>query len=85
VIIGTDYTDQIQLVDNEQRSIPGQDENFIGFSGLSPNYPGMWQLNVRIPKATGSGAQAVGLYLNSVPDNTPTATGYRLVFYVQPL
>ena len=82
VIIGTDYTDQIPLLGNEQRSIPGVDTNFIQFSGLSPNYPGMWQVNVRIPQATAGGAQPLGLFLNSFPDNTPSVTGYRVVFYV---
>jgi uncharacterized protein (TIGR03437 family) len=83
VFIGTDYTDQIPLQGSEQRSIPGVDVNFIEFSGLSPSYPGMWQVNVRIPQATAAGAAALGLLLNSVPDNLPATTGYRVVFYVQ--
>jgi uncharacterized protein (TIGR03437 family) len=85
VVIGTDYTDQIPLQGNEQRSIPGVDINFIEFSGLSPAYPGMWQVNVRIPQATGPGAQAVELLFNSFADNSPGDTGYRIVFYVAPL
>jgi uncharacterized protein (TIGR03437 family) len=83
VFIGTDYTDQIPLQGSEQRSIPGVDNNFISFSGLSPSFPGMWQVNVRIPQATAPGAQALGLLLNSFPDNLPSSTGYRIVFYVQ--
>ena len=83
VFIGTDYTDQIPLQGTEQRSIPGVDNNFISFSGLSPSYPGMWQVNVRIPQATAAGAAALGLLLNSVPDNLPATTEYRVVFYVQ--
>jgi uncharacterized protein (TIGR03437 family) len=83
VFIGTDYTDQIPLQGSEQRSIPGVDNNFISFSGLSPSFPGMWQVNVRIPMATAPGAQALGLLLNSFPDNLPASTGYRVVFYVQ--
>lgn len=85
VFIGTDYTDQIPLQGNEQRSIPGQDTNFIQFSGLSPSIPGMWQVNVRIPQATFSGAQALALVLNGVPDNLFSATNYRVVFYAAPL
>jgi uncharacterized protein (TIGR03437 family) len=92
VIIGTDYTDQIPLQGDEKRSIPGVDTNFIQFSGLSPAFPGMWQVNVRIPQATAAGAQAVGLLLNSFGDNDPSpappngnGTGYRIVFYVAPL
>ena len=85
VVIGTDYTDQIPLQGNEQRSIPGVDNNFIEFSGLSPAYPGVWQINVRIPQATAAGAQAVSLLLDSFADNSPGNTGYRIVFYVAPL
>ncbi|MCX6631587.1 MAG: hypothetical protein NTW28_28580, partial [Candidatus Solibacter sp.] len=82
VLIGTDYTDQIPLQGTEQRSIPGVDNNFISFSGLSPGFPGMWQVNVRIPQATAPGTAALLLFYNSVPDNVPAATGYRIVFYV---
>jgi uncharacterized protein (TIGR03437 family) len=90
VLIGSDYTDQIPLQGNEQRSIPGVDTNFISFSGLSPSFPGLWQINVRIPLATASGAQPVSLLLNSYPDNVSApvsqgGTGYRIVFYVAPL
>ena len=82
VFIGSDYTDQIPLQTGEQRSIPGVDNNFISFSGLSPSIPGMWQVNVRIPQATSTGAQALGLLFFSIPDNLPASTGYRIVFYV---
>jgi uncharacterized protein (TIGR03437 family) len=82
VFVGSDYTDQVVLLGDEQRSIPGVDANFISFSGLSPSIPGMWQVNVRIPKATAGGAQPLGLLFNSQSDNLPSATGYRIVFYV---
>jgi uncharacterized protein (TIGR03437 family) len=81
VFIGTDFTDQIVLQGTEQRNANG-DVNFIAFSGLSPSFPGMWQINVRIPLATAPGPAALGLLYNSFPDNTPAATGYRIVFYV---
>ena len=42
----------------------------------------MWQVNVRIPQATAGGAQPLGLLFNSQADNLPSATGYRIVFYV---
>jgi uncharacterized protein (TIGR03437 family) len=29
----------------------------VSFSGLSPQFPGVWQINVRIPKNTGPGSQ----------------------------
>ena len=83
VWIGSDYTDQVPLQGSEQRSIPGVDNNFIQFSGLSPAFPGMWQINVRVPQATALGAQPLSLYLDSFPDNLAAVTGYRIVFYVQ--
>jgi uncharacterized protein (TIGR03437 family) len=81
VFIGSDFTDQVVLQGTEQRNANG-DVNFIAFSGLSPSFPGMWQINVRIPMATAPGPAALGLLYNSFPDNTPAATGYRIVFYV---
>jgi uncharacterized protein (TIGR03437 family) len=82
VFIGSDYTDEVVLQGSEQRSIPGVDNNFVAFSGLSPGFPGMWQVNVRIPQATAAGAQPLGLLFNSFADNLPSASGYRIVFYV---
>ena len=82
VWLGSDYTDQIPLQGNEQRSIPGVDTNFIEFSGLSPSYPGMWQVNVRVPQATAAGANVVSFLYDSVPDNIAAVTGYKIVFYV---
>src|ERR1035437_2916769 len=82
VWIGSDYTDQVLLQGSEQRNLNG-DINFIQFSGLSPAYPGMWQINVRIPQATATGPQPLSLFLNSYPDNLVAVTGYRIVFYVQ--
>ena len=81
VLIGSDFTDQVPLQGTEQRNANG-DVNFIAFSGLSPNFPGMWQINVRVPMATAPGAQPLALLFNSFPDNTPAVTGYRIVFYV---
>ena len=88
VWIGSDFTDQVPLQGSEQRSIPGVDTNFISFSGLSPSYPGVWQINVRIPQATATGAQPLLLLVDNLyPDNdarpSPQGTGYRIVFYVQ--
>ena len=81
VWLGSDYTDQIPLQGNEQRNQNG-DVNFIQFSGLSPNYPGMWQINVRIPQATAAGANVVSLLYSNWPDNNASVTGYKIVFYV---
>jgi hypothetical protein len=81
VFLGTDYTDQIPLQGSELRSIPGVDNNFIQFSGLAA-YPGMWQVNVRIPQATAPGPNALSFLYNNFADNLPSSTGYRIVFYV---
>jgi uncharacterized protein (TIGR03437 family) len=35
----------------------GETGEHVEFSGLSPQFPGVWQINVRIPKNTGPGAQ----------------------------
>ena len=68
---------------NEQRSIPNVDTNFIQFSGLSPNYPGLWQINLRIPMATAPGGPAVvQIYLDSFASNDINQTGYRTVLYI---
>ena len=64
VFIGTDFTDQVPLQGTEQRNANG-DVNFIEFSGLSPNFPGMWQINVRIPMATAPGAQRLACSLTA--------------------
>ena len=48
----------------------------VSFPGLSPQFPGVWQINVRIPKNTGPGAQ-VPLFI--VMDNVTSQaapTGY---------
>ena len=46
------------------------------FSGLSPQFPGVWQINVRIPKNTGPGAQ-VPLFIVMNNYNQPGfQTGY---------
>jgi uncharacterized protein (TIGR03437 family) len=75
VVIGTDYTDQIPL-------LPGETRKPLEFSGLSPQYPGMWQVNVQIPMSTAPGQTALALQLNSVGSNDPQVVGYRMVFYV---
>jgi uncharacterized protein (TIGR03437 family) len=76
VVIGTDYTDQIQ-------NLPGEKRNPFEFNGLSPSYPGMWQVNVQIPMATAPGQTGIAVSLNSFGSQDPTVVGYRMVFYVQ--
>jgi uncharacterized protein (TIGR03437 family) len=48
----------------------------VQFSGLSPQFPGVWQINVRIPKSTGPGAQIpIFIVMNSATSQS-AATGY---------
>jgi uncharacterized protein (TIGR03437 family) len=48
----------------------------VQFSGLSPQFPGVWQINVRIPKSTGPGAQIpIFIVMNNVTSPS-AATGY---------
>jgi uncharacterized protein (TIGR03437 family) len=48
----------------------------VQFSGLSPQFPGVWQINVRIPKNTGPGAQIpIFIMMNNVASQS-VQTGY---------
>jgi uncharacterized protein (TIGR03437 family) len=48
----------------------------VQFSGLSPQFPGVWQINVRIPKNTGPGAQIpIFIVMNNVTSQS-VLTGY---------
>ena len=48
----------------------------VSFSGLSPQFPGVWQINVRIPKNTGPGAQIPLLIVMNNVYSQSVATGY---------
>jgi uncharacterized protein (TIGR03437 family) len=49
----------------------------VTFSGLSPQFPGVWQINVRIPKSTGPGAQVpLFIVMENVYSQTSPTTGY---------
>jgi uncharacterized protein (TIGR03437 family) len=48
----------------------------VSFSGLSPQFPGVWQINVRIPKNTGPGPQLpMFIVMNNYTSQT-APTGY---------
>ena len=49
----------------------------VQFSGLSPQFPGVWQINVRIPKNTGPGAQVPLLILMNNYASQSAAAGYQ--------
>ena len=49
----------------------------VQFSGLSPQFPGVWQINVRIPKNTGPGAQVpLFIVMNNYTSPTGPTAGY---------
>ena len=48
----------------------------VSFSGLSPQFPGVWQINVRIPKSTGPGAQLPLYIVMGNVTSQSVATGY---------
>jgi len=59
------------------------DKSFVKFSGLSPNFPGIWQINVQIPFGVAPGQQPLLIQTNSVASIDVSVTGYRTVIYVQ--
>lgn len=77
VLIG-DFVDTIALQPNDP-----QDRSFVKFSGLSPNFPGIWQINVQIPFGVAPGQQPLLIQVNSVSSINTAVTGYRTVIYVQ--
>jgi uncharacterized protein (TIGR03437 family) len=59
------------------------DKSFVKFSGLSPNFPGIWQINVQIPFGVAPGQQPLLIQVNSIASLDFSVTGYRTVIYVQ--
>ena len=57
--------------------------NPVQFSGLSPQFPGVWQINVRVPMITDVTAPLpLVISVNSIGSILPTS-GYRTVIYVK--
>jgi uncharacterized protein (TIGR03437 family) len=58
-------------------------EEWLQFSGLSPNYPGVWQINVYIPKVVPPGSQIpLAVVLNGVP-NWDGTSGFQTTIAVK--
>jgi uncharacterized protein (TIGR03437 family) len=76
ILIG-DFVDTITLQPNDP-----PDRSFVKFSGLSPNFPGVWQINVQIPYGVAPGQQVLAIQANSVLSYDFNVTGYRTVIYV---
>ncbi len=55
---------------------------WVAFSGLSPQFPGFWQINIHIPTNIVPNAPAtLHVFANSVPSNDITS-GYQVVIYI---
>ena len=64
---------------------PGDPPNgqFIQFSGLSPSYPGIWQINVQIPMGIPPGVQTIlALVQDGIASVDPAAGTYVTTFSV---
>jgi uncharacterized protein (TIGR03437 family) len=62
---------------------PNEQGNFLIFSGLSPGFPGLYQINMRIPMVTDPNAPALlVITVNSVGSNVASVTGYNTYVYV---
>ncbi|HEY2013661.1 MAG TPA: hypothetical protein VGH38_09185, partial [Bryobacteraceae bacterium] len=56
----------------------------ISFSGLSPQFPGVWQINVKIPQNTGIGGQVpIAVIVNSVSSFDITNAGWATTIAVK--
>ena len=81
VLVGTCYVDQCQTLPGDQPV--GQR---VQFSGLSPQYPGLWQINVYIPMvtapSTSSGPTPLDIVYNNVPAWNATSA-YKTFIWVK--
>lgn len=78
IIIGGQFTDEVTLQPGDPK-----DGNFILFSGLSPSYPGIWQINVQIPMAVAPGAQVpIAVVMNGIASISPASGTYTTTISV---
>ena len=81
VVMNGLFLDQVKPGTGETQVNP----TWVQFSGLSPNYPGVWQINVQIPTAippsatTGTQIAIVMQGLASYDANS----GFTTIFYVK--
>ena len=55
---------------------PGQGQE-VSFSGLSPQFPGIWQINLYIPKAVAPATQTpIAIFINSLSSVDFSSSGY---------
>jgi uncharacterized protein (TIGR03437 family) len=81
VLIGTCYVDECQTLPGDQPA--GQR---VQFSGLSPSYPGVWQINVYVPMVTAPSTSSGPAPLDVVYNNVPAwnaSSAYRTYIWVK--
>jgi hypothetical protein len=79
IFIGACFVDSCTPLQGE--TVP---PNPVQFSGLSPQFPGLWQINVRIPMVTeANAAAAISVAVNSIFSNDSRVTGFTTVIYVK--
>ncbi|MDE3165809.1 MAG: hypothetical protein KGN36_08390 [Acidobacteriota bacterium] len=77
--IGACFVDSCPTTSGE--TVPA---NPVQFSGLSPQFPGIWQINVRVPGVTDVTAPVpLVVLVNSVGSNVASITKYNTVIYVK--
>ena len=88
-LTATSYTPRVGIGACFVDSCPAQTgetvpPNPVQFSGLSPQFPGVWQINVRVPGVTDvTGPVPLVISVNSVGSNVASITGYNTVIYVK--
>ncbi len=56
---------------------------YIAFSGLSPEFPGVWQINVYVPKTQAPGSQIpIGIIAGS-KGNVDANSGFQVTIAVK--
>lgn len=56
--------------------------SWVSFSGLAPNFVGLWQVNVQIPMAITPGQALIDIVVNGVA-SWDTTSGFKTYFYVK--
>ena len=79
VFIGSCFVDTCTHSTNE--TYPAQP---VQFSGLSPQFPGVWQINVYVPQISDvTSANVVLVQMNSITSGGLNANGFNTVIYVK--
>ncbi len=72
----------IALEEYNRGNLDPPDNEWVQFSGLSPQFPGVWQINIHIPTNIVPNSPAtLHVFANNFPSNDGT-TGYQVVIYI---